>query len=100
MNEEIYQLQDALNKFWQWEDMLQDTDRDAWKDFQHLTNDLQEAIAEAEGQLGWAISEAREYACRVECLEDEVYAQEQTILDLRESREDMIEHMKKWMEDF
>lgn len=100
MNEEIYQLQDVLKRFWQWEDKLQETDRDAWKDFQLLTDELQEAITEAEEQLGWAICEAREYAARCEVVEDELYVQEQLVLELRESREDMIETMKKWMEEF
>lgn len=100
MNEEIYQLQDALNKFWQWEDKLQETDRDAWKDFQALTDELQEAVAEAEEQLGWAVAEAREYALRCENLEDELDAANTLIQDMRESREDMVEAMQKWMEEF
>ena len=100
MNEEIWELQSVLSKFWEWEDFLQGKDRDEWKDFQHLTDELQEAIDSAQEQLGWAISEAREYSFRVEQLEDEVHELNDTILDLRESREEMVESMKKWMEEY
>ena len=100
MNEEIYELQDVLKRFWQWEDMLRETDRDAWKDFLELTDELQEAINSAEEQLGWAISEAREYSARCECLEDELDHERDLVMELRESREDMIDSMKKWMEEF
>ena len=100
MNEEIWELQDVLKRFWQWEDMLRETDRDAWKDFLQLTDELQEAINSAEEQLGGAVCEAREYACRVECLEDELDHERDLVMELRESREDMIDSMKKWMEEF
>ena len=73
MSREIYQLRDALEAFWKWEDMLQETDRDAWKEFQWLTNDLDEAVAFAEEELQLAEYEAQEYLSRMESLEDELY---------------------------
>ena len=73
MSREIYQLRDALEAFWKWEDMLQETDRDAWKEFQWLTNDLDEAVAGAEEDLTLAEYEAQEYLSRMESLEDELY---------------------------
>ena len=92
MNEEIYQLQDVLKTVYQWEEFLRDIDRDQWKEFvSDIVTPLEEAIEEAEGQLGEALSEAREYAYRCESLEDDLYYLNTDLDEMREKFQTIFE---------
>ena len=54
---EIWQAADILKELHKWEDMLQETDRDAWKDFQHIVNDFEELLEIIDHRLEEAYDE-------------------------------------------
>ena len=95
---EIWQAADILKELHKWEDMLQETDRDAWKDFQHIVNDFEDLLEIIDHRLEEAYDEYRFARDQLETEEDLRYAAEEREEELRGTLQNLRDAVKSAIE--